>query len=78
MDPRRSGHFNRVARSMNNYVAASAHNYYWGHDAVSGGPYHRSAHFNGNYGYPSQHGSFSNGLQALIANIGHYLRQWIG
>ncbi|CAF2829826.1 unnamed protein product [Rotaria sp. Silwood2] len=77
MDPHTYGHFNRVARAMNNYVAASAHNYYWGNDADPRGFYQRQAHINSYYSYPTAELP-SSSLQTVILNFAYHLRQWIG
>lgn len=73
MDPHTFNHYNRVARSMQNYVAVSTHRYYRRYDRIPGEAYHAGFHQNINHGTPYGDGFYSIGLPNFVYRIG----QWI-
>jgi hypothetical protein len=73
MSPYTRAHFKRVARNMNNYVAASAYNFYPGYDGVPMEVYQPTY-----YSYPSLGNHFADRLYSVgmpngIVNLGYYI-----
>ncbi|CAF1229985.1 unnamed protein product [Adineta ricciae] len=71
MDVSTLNHFHRVAKAMNNYVAASAYSSYTGRDGFQGNTYHPSFQHYTNLGNRFAGGLHSIGLPNSFVNLGY-------
>jgi len=73
MDPYTLRHYKRVARSMNNYVAASAYNFYFGYNRIPIEVYQPGFYGNANLGNHFADRLYSVGMPNGIVNLGYHI-----